>query len=491
MKAARALKPRALGLRLRLTLTYVIFFSLLLLGLGLLFRETLQFTLHQNATDVLDEEWAAVKGYLRIERNRPIWFFDPADQEETFIVQRLRRVFLLMDKKGGVLEVSSEYNDLGVEPVAELRDIVTKGKPIERVRKSKKGEPYLVRTGLYTDPGKREFILSIGRSLERDEMLVHQFMQQYFSAVPLLVLGIGAAGWLMAGRALSPLNDVAHAASSITGHNLSLRIPLRGAGDELDHLIERFNGMVDRLEQSFTQVRQFSIDVSHELRTPITAIRGELEVALITAQTPDQFREAIMAAMEDCDRLGKVVRALLQLSQAETGQVTLAREQVDLSAIVESVVEQFQIAAEVEGLQLSSTLEPACCVRGDRVQLERLVSNLLSNAVKYTPGGGTIDVRVSATNESVALIVADTGRGIPPEFQPKIFERFYRVPDDNRDPEKGLGLGLSFVAWIAKVHDATIDLKSAPGVGTTFTVTFPRDRGETEAPTQASDRIVA
>jgi heavy metal sensor kinase len=486
------IKRWALGLRLRLTVSYVILFTLVTLGLGLLFGETLSFILHNNASVILNEEWAAVKGYLRIISHRPEWFYDREDEEETFIVQRLRKVLLLTDKQGLVLEVSPEYSELGVESPKEIQEMLRQGHPVERVRRSPTGEPYLVRSGLLVDDGRKEFMLSIGRPLADDERVVGQFMRRYYSIVPLLILAISIIGWIMAGRALRPVNDVAHAAASITGENLSLRIPERGADDELEHLIRMFNGMVDRLETSFNQVRQFSIDVSHELRTPLTAVRGQLEVALFTAKTNEQYREAMISAMEDVDRLGKIVRTLLHLSQAETGQVTLARELIDLSKVTGDVVEQFQIAAEVENLELKASLDINSTIRGDRVQLERMISNLLSNAVKYTPRGGMIEVFVRQTEEHVVLEVSDTGRGIPAEHLPRIFERFYRVPDGDPDPDKGLGLGLSFVAWIVKVHGGKITVDSTPGEGTRFQITFLRevfDQPQAIAPT--GDRIVA
>ena len=150
----------------------------------------------------------------------------------------------------------------------------------------------------------------------------------------------------MAGRALTPVIEVAQAAQRISGSNLSLRIPTRGAGDELDYLILTFNRMIERLEGSFQQIKQFSTDVSHELRTPITAIRGQLEVALFTAKTTEQYREAMFNALQDIDRLSQIVRALLLLSQAESGQLALQKSRLDLARVVRDLVEQFQIPAE-------------------------------------------------------------------------------------------------------------------------------------------------
>ena len=158
------------------------------------------------------------------------------------------------------------------------------------------------------------------------------------------------------------------AAQNITGSNLAQQIPLRGAGDELDHLIDTFNRMTERLHQSFEQIRRFSTDVSHELRTPITAIRGQLEVALFTARTTEQYREAVLNALQDIDRLSQIVRALLLLSQAESGQLVLQKAPVDLSEVVRDLVDQFQIPAEAEGVRLSADTIPHCFADADRVR---------------------------------------------------------------------------------------------------------------------------
>src|SRR5438067_5292812 len=147
----------------------------------------------------------------------------------------------------------------------------------------------------------------------------------------------------MSGRALEPVLEVAQAAQRISGSNLSLRIPTRRADDELDYLILTFNRMIDRLEASFQQVRQFSADVSHELRTPITAIRGQLEVAIFTAKTTDQYREAMLNALQDIDRLSQIVRALLLLSQAESGQLVLQKSRLNSCDVTSHLVDQFQI----------------------------------------------------------------------------------------------------------------------------------------------------
>ena len=279
----------------------------------------------------------------------------------------------------------------------------------------------------------------------------------------------------MAGRALTPVLAVAQAAQRISGSNLSLRIPTREANDELDYLVLTFNRMIERLEASFRQMRQFSTDVSHELRTPITAIRGQLEVALFTAKTTEQYRDAMVNALQDIDRLSQIVRALLLLSQAESGQLALQKARVDLSGVVRDVVDQFQIPAEAAGVRLSATTPASCKAYVDRVQIERMITNLLSNALKFTPERGAVQITLRAEEPFAELVVEDTGRGIPKQHLPHIFDRYYRVPGSGSAPapDQGLGLGLSFVAWIVKAHDGTITVDSTPGEGTRFRIELP------------------
>jgi heavy metal sensor kinase len=270
---------------------------------------------------------------------------------------------------------------------------------------------------------------------------------------------------------------IAQTAQRISGSNLSLRIPTRDAGDELDYLSITFNRMIERLESSFQQMRQFSADVSHELRTPITAIRGQLEVALFTAETTDQYREAMFNALTDIDRLSQIVRALLLLSQAESGQIVLQKSRLNLCEVVDDLVEQFQIPAEAAGVRLTAELPQECLAEVDRVQIERMITNLLSNALKFTPEGGQVTMSLQVQPTFVEMVVEDNGRGIPTEHLPHIFDRFYRVPGKGSapSPEQGLGLGLSFVAWIVKAHDGKIEVESTLGKGTRFTIRLPNE----------------
>jgi heavy metal sensor kinase len=378
------------------------------------------------------------------------------------------------------MEASSNYESLGMDRPAEIHSVLQATGAVWSNKTDSDGVPYLIRASYVNgEEDPRRFYVAIGTSLADSRKLLSKFTWRGVALVPIVILTGCIMGWIFAGRALTPVLEVARTAERISGSNLSLRIPVRGAGDEIDRLIETFNQMIERIEINFNQVRQFSTDVSHELRTPITVVRGQLEVALFTAQTVDQYRDAIVDSLSDIERLSQIVRALLLLSQAETGQVILQKQQLDLVDVAEGVVDQFQIPAEGAEVTLQFIKHVAHCAgEFDRVQIERMLSNLLSNAVKFTPAGGEVRVSIDRRDDVAEIRVEDTGEGIPAEDLPHIFDRFYRVrgaggTGEQASPEKGLGLGLSFVAWIVRAHGGTVDVQSEPGKGTKFIVTLP------------------
>ena len=489
----RDLRRISRGLRFRLTASYALFFTVLVIAVSFLVRYQLENTIQVEERSVLAESWGAMKGYLRIEKKheldpdeRAILYYDTEDTEETTAVLDFKKIFMVADSNGKAIldeddnpAVSASYQEIFDKPQA-IRARVAKARvkpqPFWDFRSNSDGEKFLLRSGIVWDEGHRlPYYVSVGIPLSTYGNILRGFTWIFVAVIPGgLVLG-AILGWFMAGRALTPVKDVAKAAQRISGSNLSLRIPTREAGDELDYLILTFNRMIERLESSFQQMKQFSTDVSHELRTPITAIRGQVEVALFTAKTTDQYREAMFNALQDIDRLSQIVRALLLLSQAESGQLAMQKTRLNLGEVGEDLVEQFQIPAEAAGVRLEADMPRNCFVEGDRVQIERMISNLLSNALKFTLPGGAVRLRILA--DPVEIVVEDTGRGIAPEHLPHIFDRFYRVPGTGTgtapESEQGLGLGLSFVAWIVKAHHGKIEVDSTPGKGTRFSIKLP------------------
>jgi heavy metal sensor kinase len=487
------------GLRFRLTISYALLFTLLLTGVALAFRARLASTLDNQLQDELSSDWAAMKGYMRIEpvldfgnKICSAWYYDDSDLDEKTIVYDTRKIYLVTDQYGNPIPdsvthepaVSTGYEDIGIDKPAGIRKKVLeamaspKPKTFWEDRRTSSGEPVKIRSGLvYSEGHGAPYYVAIGASYADNVRTLQSYTWVFAGVIPGALLLGSLLGYFMAGRALTPVLAVAQAAQRISGSNLSMRIPTRDAGDELDTLILTFNRMIERLEASFQQMRQFSADVSHELRTPITAIRGQLEVALFTAQTTDQYREAMFNALTDIDRLSQIVRALLLLSQAESGQIVLQKSRLNLCEVVDDLVEQFQIPAEAAGVRLTADLPPECSAEVDRVQIERMITNLLSNALKFTPEGGVVKMSLQAQPQCVELVVEDNGRGIPTEHLPHIFDRFYRVPGQGTapSPEQGLGLGLSFVAWIVKAHNGKIEVESTPGKGTRFIIRLPNE----------------
>jgi heavy metal sensor kinase len=472
------------GLRFTLTAVYTVVFTLLLVGVALYFRQTLANSLEDQAHDDLEQNWAVVKGYLRIVNDRgqtnyhPVWHFDKDDPDETGAVAGVKKVYFIGDASGHLMEASSNYESLGMDKATEIRSVLQATGAVWSNKTDSDGVPYLIRAS-YVDGEEAtstKFYVAIGTSLAGSREVLNRFTLRGVALVLLIIPTGCIMGWIFAGRALTPVLEVARTAERISGSNLSLRIPVRGAGDEIDRLIETFNQMIERIEINFNQVRQFSTDVSHELRTPITVVRGQLEVALFTAQTVEQYRDAIVDSLSDIERLSQIVRALLLLSQAETGQVILQKQQLDLVQVAENIVDQFQIPAEGTDVTLQFIKHiPHCAGEFDSVQIERMLSNLLSNSVKFTPAGGEVRVSIDRRDGVAEIHVEDTGEGISPEHLPHIFDRFYRVrgPGEHASPEKGLGLGLSFVAWIVRAHGGTVDVQSEPRKGTTFIVRLP------------------
>lgn len=466
-------------LRFRLASTFLLLLTLVTIAAGLAVTEFLAWILSTRTEETLVEQLTALRGYIHFDVAGTPWsYVEKSDPEEVAEWEQLTSVYVIANNEGKLWKgtTDAEFAPMTNPAVirSELRQLETSKTPIFKTIQGDEGGPYEIVSGILTDSlHHKNWYIAIGRSIADNNQLLRRFRRDYFLIfVPVTIFICILASWFSVGQGLRALESVETAARDITGSNLGLQIPLRGAKDELDRLIETFNEMSRRLQGSFDQIRQFSTDVSHELRTPLTAIQGQLEVALFTANGPEQLREAIENALQDVERLSNLVRALLLLSHSETGQLPVNKAVLDLSQTVTDLVEQFQIPAEAHNVRLTCTsAEPVLC-EADRIQMERVITNLLSNALKYTPDGGWVKASAEAGADVARIIVEDSGIGIPPDHLPHIFDRFYRVPDPN--PEKGLGLGLSFVASIVRAHGGQIAVRSEPKRGSRFVVTLPQ-----------------
>jgi two-component system heavy metal sensor histidine kinase CusS len=232
--------------------------------------------------------------------------------------------------------------------------------------------------------------------------------------------------------------------------------------------------MLDRLEDSFRRLSQFSADIAREFRTPINNLRGEAEVALTRARSVDEYREALVSCLEESVRLSDLISDLLFLARAEKPAMNLRREDVHIRQELAKLCEYHEAAAADAGIELSVD-----CIEGltfplDRSLLQRAIGNLVANAFAHTPAGGKVVLSSSATNDRLRIEVSETGIGIPPEDLPRVFDRFYRVDSSRFSNGANVGLGLAIVKGIAVLHRGWTEVESELGRGTRITLVLPR-----------------
>lgn len=287
-----------------------------------------------------------------------------------------------------------------------------------------------------------------------------------------------AGGYVLTGRALRPVGDVAGAAQSITADRLSERLPVENPNDEFGRLATAFNDTLDRLKDAFERLERFTADASNELRTPLTSLKSVGEVALQPGddRLPALYREVIGSMLEEADRLHRLVADLITLTRTDTA--TPVQEPIDLQALTQSVVADLGVLADEKDQTIETELAPAL-VRGDPDMLCLVLVNLLDNAIKYTPEGGRIAVRLhAASDDRVVVAVEDSGSGIPPEGQKQVFDRFYRVDEGRSRDAGGSGLGLAIPERAARLSGGHLELDSTPEEGSTFRLVLPTDEHE-------------
>jgi heavy metal sensor kinase len=267
--------------------------------------------------------------------------------------------------------------------------------------------------------------------------------------------------------------QIARSAERITMHNLNERLPLTNTGDELEQLSLALNRMIARLNDAFEQNRRFLADASHELRTPLAALRGEMESVVEQVLVLPELSDRVGSALEEVDRLAKIVDALFAISRLDAGEAQQEWARFDLAMLGISTAEQMSLLAEDKGISVSCNVQDNVNVTADRARIKQVVVNLLDNAIKYTPPGGSINLNVHASDNKAVIEVADTGIGIPAAALPHIFDRFFRVDEARSRDAGGAGLGLAIVKSICVAHGGQVYVESAEHQGSRFKVELP------------------
>jgi heavy metal sensor kinase len=305
--------------------------------------------------------------------------------------------------------------------------------------------------------------------------------------LPLLVIFAALAGYWLSGRALSPVNAIIQTARGIGVCNLSGRLAVPPANDELRNLSETLNAMLGRIELSVKRLTQFTADASHDLRTPIALIRTSAELALRRSRSADEYRETLARILSTSEETTRLIEDLLTLARADAGAAILQLRCEDIVPHVARAAEQSALLAAAKSVQFSRSIPAAPLTLSlDSRAIERLLLILLENAVNYTPAGGSVSLQLTNEGERVRLEVRDTGIGISERDLPHIFERFYRADVARSRDSGGSGLGLAIARWIVEQHGGVIEAQSTLGGGSIFCVTLP-----VAAQAQASPELIS
>ena len=272
-------------------------------------------------------------------------------------------------------------------------------------------------------------LIQVGISLENIYKTRRRFLLIMAAVLPIGLLLAGGGGWFFARRALKPVDIMTQAARRITGERLKERLKETGSGDELDRLARTLNDMLGRLDDAFEQMHQFSADASHELQTPLTILKGEMEVALRSRRSAEEYQQVLESGIEEVDRISRLVEGLLLLARADAGVLRLDLQPVALSELLQEICEQMEVVADGRSIKLRPSLGEAVVIPGDREHLRRLFLNLVDNAIKYTPAGGSISLSLQHDGRWASVSISDTGVGLSRDEQEQIFSRFHRATE--------------------------------------------------------------
>ncbi len=393
--------------------------------------------------------------------------------------QNTRDFLLVTDSLGRLLFTSDSTSALPFADFELLAGWLTRAPPNGKAFSIEFGSGRKVRVlvSTITDAGPEITTVLVGAPMDRGAPDAAIFLRAMLLVAPLVLLASILAGYWLGASALKPVQGIIEELAAITdGRSLHRRLAVPFAGDEVARLAQTLNGMLARLETSFSSLRRFTADASHELKTPLMVLRAGVERSLTDPRTPTEVMASLDETLGEINRMTELVESLLTLARADEGRAPLAVERTDLRDLVAEASETAGMLAESGRLKVSTAMpDVPVWVFVDRRRIREMLLNLVTNAIKYTPADGKVEIALAERADGAAIVVRDTGIGMAAGDLPHIFERFWRADlARSRTGERpGSGLGLAITKWIADAHGGSISVSSRPGRGTTFTVILP------------------
>jgi two-component system, OmpR family, heavy metal sensor histidine kinase CusS len=374
----------------------------------------------------------------------------------------------ILDENGYVLQETSGMSSL-------TGNLPLKPEPAweRHIWKFKDNKSYrLAIANVKNESNQLQYVIQIVLDISQQQNVIANYRTKLGVVLFFGIFLVSFVGNQVARKGVAPLNQLARTAQSINISSLQNRMGNMQWPEELDNVVHEFDAMLDRLEDSFNRLSQFSADLAHEFRTPLNNIRGETEVVLARFRTSEEYIEVLGSNLEECEKLSSMVDNLLFLARAENVQTVIKKSELSAETEIKAVSEFYEpIAAEQ---QITITCEGSSLICAEQTLFRRALSNVLSNSLQSTPNGGKVMISINQDHGSfVDITIRDTGCGIRSEFLPKIFDRFCRGDQDNSNHKHGSGLGLAIVKSIMDLHQGKATIMSEIGKGTTVTLRFP------------------
>jgi signal transduction histidine kinase len=455
------------SLLFRLTLLHAVAFTILAsLSFLVLYNRLFSLTMDRMDEELLDEaeHYAAIMAQEGLEGVRAAMIRGVESEDPDEELQRV------LNLKGDVLATTDMSSWGPVDKDAALMRLRGEGVDYIAETITVPGREYNARV-ISTLIGP-DTVIQLGETLEEAEEYLGIFRTLFFILIGVLILASSVIGWFLARRAVVDMETVTETAEYISKGSYDRRVKTKGQLREIEKLGAAFNRMLDRIQFLLKAMREINDNIAHDLRSPLARIRGVAEMTLLKDKSVEDYKDMAASTIEECDTLIDMINTMLDITEAEAGVSEVRKEEVEVVDLILEACELFRPIAEAKEVSLQTRLPQTLRFEIDKKKLQRIVSNIIENAIKYTPEHGTVTVTAAAQDGEIQIDVEDTGMGISGADLPHIFERFYRC--DRSRSDGGVGLGLSLAKAYTESLSGAIHVKSAPNLGSTFSVTFAK-----------------